>query len=161
MICITGTPGVGKSTILKEMIKRGYEVSEFDTLIKDCIIEEKDEEKIVDEICLKNVKEDGVFFGHLSHYAGCDSVIVLRSHLKDIEDRLKKRNYSKSKIMDNIESEAIDLIGSEAEELHPGNVHEILNSDVEETANFVENVIKGKKSTSLKIDLTEEILEWY
>jgi hypothetical protein len=63
--------------------------------------------------------------------------------------------------MDNIESEAIDLIGSEAEELHPGNVHEILNSDVEETANFVENVIKGKKSTSLKIDLTEEILKWY
>jgi Predicted nucleotide kinase (related to CMP and AMP kinases) len=59
MICITGTPGVGKSTVLKEMVKKGYEVSEFDTLIKDCIIEEKDGEKIVDEICLKNVKEDG------------------------------------------------------------------------------------------------------
>jgi adenylate kinase len=160
-MCITGTPGVGKSTVMKELLSRGYDVQEFDGLIGECVLEMKDDERIIDDGCLRKIRTAGVFFGHLSHYARCDKVVVIRAHLKDIEIRLKKRGYSKSKIMDNIESEAIDLIGFESEKMHPGNTLEILNSSVKKTADFIENVIKGKNSTSVKIDLVEEILDWY
>ncbi len=161
MMCITGTPGVGKSTVMAELKKRGYDVAEYDTLIGECILEISDGEKIVDEACLGRIRKEGIFCGHLSHYSQCDKVVVLRSHLKDIETRLNDRGYSKSKVMDNIESEAIDLVGFEAEKLHPGRTVEVLNDSVEETANLIENVIKGKKSTSDKIELSEEILDWY
>ncbi|MEM0133966.1 MAG: AAA family ATPase [Thermoplasmatales archaeon] len=161
MICITGTPGVGKSTVMNELVNRGYEALEFDSLIRNCIIGEIKGEKIVDEDCLREISGEGIFFGHLSHNAKCEKVVVLRAHLVDLEARLKGRGYDKSKIMDNLECEAIDLIGFEAEKLHPSNTYEILNSSVLETADFIENVIKGKNPKSLKIDLTEEILNWY
>ncbi|MCL5408337.1 MAG: AAA family ATPase [Candidatus Thermoplasmatota archaeon] len=161
MICITGTPGVGKSTVMSEISDRGYKALEFDNLIGECVVEIKDGEKIVDEKCLRKIRKDGIYFGHLSHYADCETVVVIRSHLKELEERLKKRGYSNSKIMDNVESEAIDLIGVEAERLHPGKTAEILNTSLEETADFIENVIKGKDSKRVKIDLTEEILNWY
>ncbi len=161
MICITGTPGVGKSAVMKEMNDRGYGVSEFDSLIDECILEEKNGEKIVDENCLKGIEKEGVYFGHLSHFARCDLVVVLRAHLKDIEERLNRRGYSRSKIMDNLESETIDLIGSEAERMHPKITYELMNASVAESADFIENLIKGKNSKSMKIDLSEEILDWY
>ncbi len=161
MICITGTPGVGKSTVMAELKRRGYDVAEFDTLIDECVLETSDGEKIIDEFCLGRIRKDGIFFGHLSHYSQCDEVVILRSHLKEIETRLSHRGYPKRKVMDNLESEAIDLIGFEAERLHPGKTMEVLNAGVEETADFIENVIKGKKSTSVKIELSEEILDWY
>ena len=161
MICVTGTPGVGKSTVMKKLSDRGYDASEFDALIDDCVLKVEDGERIVDQECLKNIRVEGIFFGHLSHYARCDKVVVIRAHLKDIGNRLRRRGYSSSKIMDNIESEAIDIIGYEAEMIHPGNTFEIMNTSVENTADFIENVIKGRVSTSVKVDLTEEILDWY
>lgn len=161
MICVTGTPGVGKSAVMKELQKRGYEAEEFDSLIDECIVEVRDGERIVDEKCLRKIGVDGLYFGHLSHFARCQKVVVVRAHLGDLESRLGKRGYSRSKIMDNVESEAIDLIGFEAEGMHPNNTYEVMNSGVEGTADFIENVIKGKNPTSAKIDITEEILNWY
>ncbi|MGC8562246.1 MAG: AAA family ATPase [Thermoplasmata archaeon] len=161
MICVTGTPGVGKSTVMNELIKRGIKASEFDSLIVNCIVKEIEGEKIVDEKCIRKISANGLYFGHLSHFAKCEKVVVLRAHLADIEARLNERGYSRSKIMDNIESEAIDLIGFEADRLHPNSTFEFLNSDVKETADFIENIIKGKEPRSLKIDLMEEILDWY
>jgi adenylate kinase len=161
MICISGTPGVGKTTVMKEMEKRGYNVREFDNLIDKCTVGIEDGEKIVDEDCLKEISQEGIYFGHLSHFAKCNVVIVLRSHLKRIYSGLEERKYPKSKIMDNLECEAIDLIGYEAEMLHPGMVYEVLNDSIDETVGEIENVIKGKNALRLKIDLTEEILDWY
>ncbi len=161
MICITGTPGVGKSAVMNELARRGYAVAEFDSLIGDCVVGETGNEKIVDEECLGMIRKDGIYFGHLSHYARCDTVVVLRCHLRSLQERLMKRGYSSAKVMDNVESEAIDSIGSEAEEFHPGNVFEVLNSNVKETADFIEKIIKGKRPSTVKIDLVEEILDWY
>ena len=161
MICVTGTPGVGKSTVKNELNQRGFKALEFDSLIGDCIVEEVEGERIVDEECLHEINADGIYFGHLSHFSKCRKVVVMRAHLADIEARLKERGYSKSKIMDTLESEAIDLIGFEAEGFHPGDTFEVLNSSVKETADFIENIIKGREPKSLKIDLVEEILDWY
>lgn len=161
MICVTGTPGTGKSTVLERLSAKGYKCSELLDIADKCITGIEDNEKIIDTSCLSQIKFEGIVVGHLSHYMKCKSVIVLRSHLKDLEERLLSRGYSREKIMDNVESEAIDLIGYEAEELHKGQVYEILNENIDETVNKVIKIIEGKVKQSEKIDLTEEILLWY
>jgi adenylate kinase len=160
MICVTGTPGTGKSKVLEVMRKRGYDVHELDE-IKKCISGREGGEIIVDERCLSTVRMEGIYFGHLSHYAKCDAVVVLRAHLKDIESRLMKRGYGRKKIMDNLECEAIDLIGYEAASLHPGRTFEIMNEEPEKTADAIEKIMKGEVPPPAVIDLTEEILAWY
>lgn len=161
MICVSGTPGVGKSALLKEMMERGFAVKEFDEVSQGCSAGSKNGERIVDENCLRSLRFDGIFFGHLSHFAKCDLVIIIRSHLKDIQSRLKERGYPAEKIMDNVESESIDIIGVEAEENHPGKTFEILNENLLETADLLEKIIKRNFFPSKKIHLTEEILDWY
>ncbi|MEM0128135.1 MAG: AAA family ATPase [Thermoplasmatales archaeon] len=161
MICVTGTPGTGKSTLMEKMKRKGLDAHEFDEIIGQCISSQDGDEAIVDEKCLRKIKETGIYFGHLSHYAQCDLVIVLRAHLSNIESRLAERGYSRSKIMDNIECEAIDLIGEEAFSIHPASTHEIINENIDETFELIEKIIRGEASKKEKIDLTEEILDWY
>ncbi|MGC9294096.1 MAG: adenylate kinase family protein [Thermoplasmata archaeon] len=161
MICISGTPGTGKSSVLSALSKLGYKCSELSDLSSVCVVGIEDGEKIIDVNCLKKIDFDGIVAGHLSHYMRCDAVIILRSHLKDLENRLKLRGYSKKKIMDNVEAEAIDLIGYEAEEMHPGKVSEILNENLDETIYKILQIIENKKSYDDKIDLSEEIMLWY
>lgn len=161
MICITGTPGTGKSRIKEELLKKGYEISELDDVSGQCITGREKGENIVDEECLGQIKREGIIVGHLSHFTRCDVTIVLRGHLKDIHSRLRERGYPEGKIMDNVECEAIDLIGNEARSINERNTYEILNEDLEETMNIVENIIKGKKISPKIIDLAEEILDWY
>ncbi|MEM0167276.1 MAG: AAA family ATPase, partial [Thermoplasmatales archaeon] len=155
------TPGAGKSTLMEEMKKRGYEVHEFDELVASCIKSYEDGEGIVDEKCIRKIRKEGIYFGHLSHYAKCDLVIVLRAHLKDIAKRLSDRGYNRKKVMENVECEAIDLIGEESLSIHPGKTYEVMNDDVERTADVIERIIKGEISPREKIDLVEEILDWY
>jgi len=161
MICISGTPGTGKSSILSALSRMGYKCSELSDLSSGCEVGIENGERIIDASCLKKIDFDGIVAGHLSHYMKCDTVIILRSHLKDLESRLKSRGYSKDKMMDNIEAEAIDLIGYEAEEMHPGKVSEIVNDNLDETVNKVLQIIENKKSYDDKIDLSEEIMLWY
>jgi len=161
MICISGTPGTGKSSVLSAFSKMGYKCSELSDLSLGCEVGIENGERIIDVSCLKKIYFDGIVAGHLSHYMKCDTVIILRSHLKDLESRLKSRGYTKDKMMDNIEAEAIDLIGYEAEEMHPGKVSEIVNDNLDETVNKVLQIIENKKSYDDKIDLLEEIMLWY
>jgi adenylate kinase len=161
VICITGTPGTGKSAVLEELGRRGHRVHEFDSISGGCVVGIERGEKVVDEDCLKNITVEEITAGHLSHYANCDIVIVLRSHLKDIYQRLREREYERKKIMENVESEAIDLIGYEAESIHPGRTVEVMNESIMDTADIIESIIAGEKFPLGKIDLMEEILDWY
>ncbi|MEM0129831.1 MAG: AAA family ATPase [Thermoplasmatales archaeon] len=161
MICITGTPGAGKSTLMEEMRKRGYDVHEFDELVANCIESYEDGEAIIDEKCIRRIRKRGMYFGHLSHYARCDMVIVLRAHLKDIAKRLADRGYDRKKVVENVECEAIDLIGEESLSIHPEKTYELMNDDVGRTADVIERIIKGEISPGEKIDLMGEILDWY
>jgi adenylate kinase len=161
LICITGTPGTGKSSLIALLRSRGYEVHEMIDIANDCVDGTEENEKLIDTDCLGRLRVDGIVASHLSHYLKCDLVIVLRSHLHDVEDRLSKRGYAKKKIMDNVEAEAIDLIGAEAEELHPGRVFEVLNENIDDTVAIVENIIKGKLEDKDKIDLLMEMMDWF
>ena len=54
---------------------------------------------------------------HLSHHMPSDLCIVVKSDIKTIAKRLKKRGYAEKKIRDNIESEIFDVCLEEARDL--------------------------------------------
>ncbi|WP_297417989.1 adenylate kinase family protein [Thermococcus sp.] len=122
IIAVTGTPGVGKTTVSKLLSRRlgyGYVgVKEFavENGIGRPIGEELEID--VDELAGKMEKafsgKNVVIDGHLSHFVPADLVIVLRAHPKLVADRLKKRGYSRKKLSENVEAEFIDVILVEA-----------------------------------------------
>jgi adenylate kinase len=60
-------------------------------------------------------KEEGIIIdSHLSHYLKSDLCMVVKSDIKKIRERLEKRNYSKKKIEDNVQSEIFDICLEEA-----------------------------------------------
>lgn len=122
IIAITGTPGVGKTTVSKLLAERlGYEyVNLRDYALENCIGEMKGDELEVevDELAYNFERDfkgkDVVVDGHLSHFLPADIVIVLRAHPKLIGERLTERGYSREKIGENVEAELVDVILVEA-----------------------------------------------
>lgn len=160
IIFITGTPGVGKTTIatsFNEFLSENYEtlfIKISDFVINNNLIQGKEPKKnynIVNIDKLNNKLNETInsFFikrnnepneslnkiaiveGHLSHLCeGCEKVIVLRLNPKLLEKRLKSRNYPLSKIKENLESEAIDVCSLEAYEKHGKSVNEVDTSNL-------------------------------
>lgn len=147
IIAVTGTPGVGKTTVSKLLAEKlGYEyISLRDLIIEKGIggrvgdeveVSVEDLPKLAEELRGRNVILDG----HLSHYVPVDLVIVLRAHPKLIGERLKMRGYSREKVSENVEAELVDVILVEA---------------IEENENVIE--VNTTEKTPEKV--VEEILE--
>jgi adenylate kinase len=117
---ITGSPGVGKTTISKIIAKKlnlKY-INEKEFALKNSIgyfNEENELELPILEFERKanlflSKNDDVLFEGHVicEMDLNVDLVILLRVNPEDLELRLENRNYSKEKIMDNVFCEGID-----------------------------------------------------
>ena len=152
IIAVTGTPGVGKTTISKLLAERlGYEyvsIKEFaiekgiGTKVGDEL--EIDVDELADAMSGKFKGRDVIIDGHLSHFVPADLVIVLRAHPKLVAERLKERGYSKKKLAENVEAELIDVILVEALEENE-NVIEVdaTGKTPEEVADEIIGLIEG------------------
>ncbi len=177
IIFISGTPCVGKTTVASvvsnnlnaKLIKinqlaiendlvlgidseKGYkiiDIDKLDSLLQD-IINNLDSDKLL------------IVEGHLSHLcSNADKVIILRLHPNVLEKRLASRNYSESKIRENLEAEALDVCGQEAYETYFDKVAEIdvTNLAVDEIAMLIEDVIFNQKNTSFsEIDFMDWLI---
>ena len=140
-IFITGTPCVGKSTVSEKLASKLsaklVHISELvdDKRLFDGIDEEKGY-KVVDESVLckeinkiinsENESEFVIVDGHLSHFCrGADWVIILRVNPTILENRLKERGYSDTKIFENLEAEALGVCSVESYDIHGDNAYEI------------------------------------
>lgn len=137
---ITGSPGTGKSTLAKVLVKKlglkrldlhryyklistGYDRSkqsyDIDYLKFERLVKEK----------LKLAKKGLIVDSHISHLLPrkmVDWCIVLTcSDLKTLEARLRKRNYSPKKIRENLDAEIFQVCLAEARE----NKHKVLVFD--------------------------------
>ncbi|MCL2115518.1 MAG: adenylate kinase family protein [Methanobrevibacter sp.] len=100
--------------------------------------------------------------GHLSHLCdNCDKVIVLRLDPESLEKRLKKRNYSKSKIQENLEAESLAVCTVEAFQNHGDVVNEIdtTNMSIDEVIIIIKKIIFDKKDFPVgKIDFMDWLM---
>ena len=147
ILCITGTPGTGKSTLAKQLAKRlKYKKINLTLFIKkeklrqryDPILKtyEVDAKKVVKKL-LPKLKENIIIDGHLSHELPAkvvDLCIVCTCNPKILSKRLKKRRYTKEKIQENIDAEIFEVCLHEAEEKG----HTILIVDTTKKVNFKE-----------------------
>jgi adenylate kinase len=165
---LTGTPGTGKTTISKVLNKKILHLSE--------LYSESSEEKTTSDEWLVDVEKLNQVFhkkkgdnfiveGHLSHtLKDVEKVIVLRCDPNVLKSRMEKRNYSESKIRENLEAEAIGIIYSEAIEMFDrSNVAQLdtTNYTSEQAAGILEQFFEGKVKLDETIDYSERIMGWY
>jgi adenylate kinase len=103
-----------------------------------------------------------IFEGHLSHLCqGADKVIVLRVRPEILEKRLEARDYSQSKIHENLEAEALGVCSAEAYELYCDDIFELDISDlsIEDAADLVKDVIENGGSYPVgDVDFTDWLI---
>ena len=163
-IVITGSPGVGKTTIAKILSKKlkAKALSITNFILKNRIFENQRGEKVVEikklqKLLEKEIKKlrsekSLIIEGHLACEVSLPNpakVIVLRRSLKKLKKEMEKRNYSKRKISDNLILEALDYFG-ENSRTHYKEVYEVFAKNKKATINKILKILKGEK-----IDETE------
>lgn len=168
-IALTGTPGTGKSSAAKILVDRGYTTITVEELArKHGAIETVEGDLEVDTEALSAAMaecgETVIIEGHLAHHLPNGLCIILRCHPEIIRTRLSMRNYSREKLLGNLEAEAIDTILIEAIEVCE-NVFEIDTSNLksDEVANAIEKIMNGDANeySPGKIDWSGAVMDWY
>lgn len=164
IVYISGTPCTGKTTItnrLSTVFDNIYCIHINEFAIENNLVLGKDpdkgykiididklNEKLNEHITTKlNYYNLIVVEGHLSHLCdGCDKCIILRLNPSILKERLKDRNYSESKINENLEAEILDVCSIEAYNIHSDKVNEIdtSNKSIDEVLSLVEKIILDK-----------------
>lgn len=155
-ILITGTPGVGKSTLCQQLEeKTGLEwlqvgkIAEenqcFNGYDEDYNCPILDEEKVLDE--MEDKMTEG---GKVVDYHSCDFfperwfdiVFVLRTDNTILYDRLAQRGYNKKKLEDNVQCEIFQVILEEAQSAYQEDiVHKLPSNTPEDMDNNLEKII--------------------
>ncbi len=147
---MTGTPGTGKTTIAALL---PYRVIDINALVKGgmnfgkdpdrgCL--EADMDALADHLVEQDCDEVLILEGHFSHHFA-NWAIVLRLAPSVLKSRLVARGYSSSKIQENLEAEALDVILFEAAE-RCDRVDEIDTTEKspKEVTELVTEIVQGK-----------------
>jgi len=178
IVAITGTPGVGKTSVSKYLQEKDYLVVDLHNLInKNGFVidfDEKRDSKIVDiekldNYVSNNFKDKNLVFveSHLAHSLSCiDKVILLRLHPDSLRKNLESRRWNTEKIRENLEAEILDVILCEvADSFTEDDIFEVdtTGKNIEEIGSIIieiaENKFKNMKRYKIgNIDWSEEIL---
>ncbi|NPA62500.1 MAG: AAA family ATPase [Methanococci archaeon] len=170
-IAITGTPGVGKTTVSKVLEKKlGVKVINITEVVKQYkLYKEKDEdmdsyvidfEKLEEFIKQVEKNEEGVVVieGHVSHLLNPDYTVVLRCDPEIVKERLEKRKYNRKKVLENVQAEILDVCLCESK----GKVYEIdtTGRDVNDIVDEIITAIKFKKERKGVVDWMEKYFNY-
>ena len=182
VIFISGTPCTGKTTVASDLndylSSNGFhsrlsKVNDF-AIENDLVLGEDPDKfyKVIDidglnECLNEEISQIGnsilIVEGHLSHLCeGADKMIVFRLNPSILKGRLEERNYSESKIQENLEAEALAVCSAEAYDLYGDKTNEIDASDksVEEIRDLVIAIASDNLECPVgSIDFMEWLLE--
>uniref|UniRef100_A0A2P2I2G8 Adenylate kinase isoenzyme 6 homolog n=1 Tax=Hirondellea gigas TaxID=1518452 RepID=A0A2P2I2G8_9CRUS len=154
-ILITGTPGVGKSTLGEEVADLlGMELVNINEMAKEQnLYDGYDDERqchIIDEDRIIDELEEGIEEGGLVvDYHGSNffpirffqAVFVLRCDNTVLYDRLAARGYNDKKIQENVECEIMNVLRDEAAESYDSKiVFELQNDTTEQMEKNVKTI---------------------
>lgn len=159
VIFISGTPCTGKTTVATRLndylSQSGFDsklIKINDFAIENDLVLGEDPDKFYKVIDIDGLNEslneeinqssDGIIIveGHLSHLCeGADKMIVLRLNPSILKGRLEERNYTESKIQENLEAEALAVCSAEAYEIYGEKTNEIdaSNLSIEEIRDLI------------------------
>ena len=165
---LTGTPGTGKTSISKLLDRDIVHLSDY---YESSSNEKTDEGEWLIELDLlddniRNLsRNEGVFEGHTAHFlSDIDQVIILRCDPFVLKERLDERDYSKEKIMENLEAEALNIIYMEAlDNIDKERIFQFdtTNKSAEESAKIIKNFMAGNVKLEETFDYSERIMDWY
>lgn len=132
-ILVTGTPGVGKTTFSKnissifniphiditEYIKDNNLYEEYNAELNTLEFEEEVVREHLKDYINNKSYDSFIIDTHSPSVADefkFDFIFQLRCDLKELIERLEKRNYSERKIQENYECEIFDAVGGELED---------------------------------------------
>jgi len=128
-IALTGTPGVGKTTLARLASARyGWRVVDVGRWAREGgAVTGRDEAAGADEVDTETLAaavppDDGsmiLYEGHLSHHLPLDAAWVVRCDPEILRGRLEARGYPAGKVDENLEAEAMDLILQQALDAFP------------------------------------------
>jgi adenylate kinase len=167
---LTGTPGVGKTTC-SELVRSIKVVHLADLIESSGAVVGNDTRRDTKEVdasrLSKEIAEmdgDLLLEGHLSHLLAVDVAIVLRCSPRVLGERLRSKGWSREKVRENMEAEAVDVILIEAVE-SVGTVCEIdvTSMPAEDVARAIGEIIAGEtqKYPVGNVDWSQEVLSWY
>ena len=159
IVCLTGTAGTFKTTVCgilgeHSQYRKQFHIIDLNKIVLgEKLYSGKDETRDTYEADMDKLEErvkqvisevpqgmDIIMEGHLSHLLPADAIIVLRTHPVALRKRLgKRKNYSFSKVKENANAEALDVILVESAE-RSKNVFEINTKDINPLA-VVKSVI--------------------
>jgi adenylate kinase len=126
-VAITGTPGVGKTSVAAVAARNGWVVVDVKAWARKegCVVafDAVDQADVIDVDRLAGRMPPAVgrqaYEGHLSHLLPVDLAWVIRCDPAVLRPRLEARGYGAAKVHENLEAEALDIILSEAIEHAP------------------------------------------
>lgn len=179
IILITGTPGIGKTTVSKILRdKLDAKLIAINELVDEkhlyTGIDEEKGYKIVDMDALSHELNNMVRIidnsnyiiieGHLSHfYNNSDIVIVLRAKPDVLRSRMKVKGWREAKVNENIEAEALGICSYEAYEIHGEKANEIDTSDISppDVSDLIISIINGDKKFPIgSVDYLEYLTDF-
>ncbi len=147
MICITGIPGSGKSTMsqrLTEMGLNSIHANEIPGYLECLDADEIDIECLSEKISHINTR-DLIVESHYSHLLGCDLILILERDTDHVRKTLEKRGYSEQKIRENLEAAMSDVVYEESLEFLPTPLIRRISveeDDIDRTAERCEIIIR-------------------
>ena len=181
VIFISGTPCTGKTTVATSLndylAENGFDsklIKINDFAIENDLVLGEDPDKFYKVIDIDKLNEclneeighnSGILIveGHLSHLCeGADKMIVLRLNPSILKGRLEERNYSESKIQENLEAEALAVCSAEAYGIYGDETSEIDASDksIEEIRDLILDIAADNLECPVgSIDFMEWILK--
>jgi len=177
VIIVTGTPGVGKTTVSKKLASKlgaiYLSVNEIVKLENLVIGEDKERDTLVADTKrltkqLKRVMNDSihnfVIDGHYAVEAIQNEIVtivfVLRRDPRELKKILEKRGYSEKKVWENLEAEILDVCLSDAIKIcGVSKVCEIdvTEKTVESTVKEMLSIINEKQIPSIGVDWLQKL----
>lgn len=174
LVAISGTPGVGKTSVSAELRARGYTVIDANEHLRSHgLLGERDESRDTYNVdmeafnsSLEEYRRTGdlVFIdSHLSHQCDCSHIVVLRCHPDVLAERLRARGYSEAKVRENVQAEILDVILCESVDTDiPVSEIDCTAKNVSIVANLIlESVNGGDSCRPGSVDWSQGMNEWF